>query len=74
MFHCVDRYFEFLRTWCDQNNFKYPILIVRIEIEIDMQGLAFNEQIIDDVPCSELDVPLDIIITPSQVFTKSFVC
>ena len=34
-------------------------------------GLAFEEQIVEDVPCEDTDKPLDMLISASEVLTRN---
>lgn len=34
------------------------------------QGLALEEQIVDEVPMDDFDLPLDAVVTPSKVIYK----
>ena len=34
-------------------------------------GLAFDEQIVEDVPCEDTDKPLDMLISASEVLTRN---
>lgn len=35
------------------------------------QGVCFDEQVIDEVPTSASDVPLDFVLTPSRAYSRS---
>lgn len=35
-----------------------------------MQGLALEEQLVEEVPMDDLDLPLDAVVTPSTVILK----
>ncbi|MDE7079243.1 MAG: 5-formyltetrahydrofolate cyclo-ligase [Clostridia bacterium] len=40
------------------------------KIETLKIGLAFNEQIVDEIPCEDTDIPLDILVSASEVLIR----
>lgn len=37
---------------------------------VQSQGIAFDEQVVEEVPTNETDYTLDMVVTPSTVYKK----
>lgn len=49
----------------------YDTLLPRLRPEAFTVGLAFDEQLVDEVPCEEHDRPLDALVTPTTLHRRS---
>jgi len=49
----------------------YDTLLPRLRPDAFTVGLAFDEQLVDEVPCEEHDRPLDALVTPTTLHRRS---
>lgn len=55
-----DNFLSMCQNFCDEEGKARPFYV----------GVSFEEQIVDDIPTSSNDVPLDFIVTPSQLYCR----
>ena len=48
----------------------YDTLLPRLRLGAFTIGLAFDEQLVDEVPCEEHDRPLDAVVTPTALHRR----
>lgn len=48
----------------------YDTLLPRLRAGAFTVGLAFDEQLIDEIPCEDHDLPLDALVTPTSLYRR----
>lgn len=60
-------------AWCNRLGYGggfYDTLLADLPHTLPTVGLAFEEQIVDRVPCEPFDRPLDIVVTPVRTLRR----
>lgn len=48
----------------------YDTLLPRLRPGAFTVGLAFDEQLVDDIPCEDHDLPLNALVTPTSLYRR----